>query len=198
VVQLHHPGYCAFYAYSFYVGCSFSLLPLAEEFCRYYGIYTAQLSPYIYKLICMLTKYVELAGRGISLRHLMHLFAPNFYIGMMLHLRHRGSKSLVVKIDDKANRQFWLSYFFVKTEDVVANANGFPEVWNYARKYLLLSAYFSRFDCSLTFYLFLVQLRLCPLLWLRIFTTGLDKSCLTQLRFVNGRSLSRSLGPSFQ
>ncbi|XP_070047296.1 uncharacterized protein [Nicotiana tomentosiformis] len=35
-------------------------------------------------------------------------------------------------MDDKANRQFWLNYFYVRTEDVVANANGFPELWNYA------------------------------------------------------------------
>nr|XP_033510070.1 uncharacterized protein LOC117274817 isoform X1 [Nicotiana tomentosiformis] len=104
VVQIHHLGYRAFYAYPFFVGYSFPLLPLAEEFCRYYGVCPAQLSPYVYKLIRMLAKYAELAGRGVSLRHLMHLFAPSFYREMMLHLRHRGSKSLVVKMDDKANR----------------------------------------------------------------------------------------------
>nr|XP_033516744.1 uncharacterized protein LOC117281059 [Nicotiana tomentosiformis] len=80
----------------------------------------------------MLTKYAELAGRGVSLRHLMHLFTPSLYRGTMLHLCHRGSKSLVEKMDDKANCQFWLYHFFVKTEDVVANASGFPEAWNYA------------------------------------------------------------------
>lgn len=45
----------------------------------------------------------------------------------------------MVKMYDKENRKFWLNYFYIKSEDVVANADGFPEVWNYARKYLPLS-----------------------------------------------------------
>ncbi|XP_075095555.1 uncharacterized protein LOC142173806 [Nicotiana tabacum] len=53
---------------------------------------------------------------------------------MMLHLHHRGGKCLVVQMDDKANHQFWLSYFFVRTEDVVANSDDFPETWNHAPK----------------------------------------------------------------
>lgn len=38
MVQVHRPGYCAFYAYQFRVGYSLPLPlpPLAEEFCRYY------------------------------------------------------------------------------------------------------------------------------------------------------------------
>lgn len=35
-VQVHRPGYCVFYAYPLYVG--YSLPPLVEEFCRYYGV----------------------------------------------------------------------------------------------------------------------------------------------------------------
>lgn len=61
----------------------------------------------------------------------------------MLHLRHRESKCLVLKMDYKANRQFWLNYLYVKTEDVVVNVSGFPEIWNYARKHL--SPFFSLF-----------------------------------------------------
>nr|XP_033515477.1 uncharacterized protein LOC117279952 [Nicotiana tomentosiformis] len=132
VVQIHRPGYCMFYTYPFYVGYSFPILPLVEKFCRYYGVFPAQLSPYIYKLILMLTKYAELADRGVTLHHLMHLLALSFHIGTMLHLHHHRGKSLVVKMDDKANRRFWFNYVYVKTEDMVANANGFPEAWNYA------------------------------------------------------------------
>lgn len=76
----------------------------------------------------MISKYVELARVKVTVRHLMHLFAPNFQRGMMLYLRHRGGKCLVVKMDDKANCIFWLNYFYVKTGDVVDNADGFAEV----------------------------------------------------------------------
>lgn len=92
VIQVHRPGYCAFYAYPFRVGYSLPLPPLAEEFCRYYQVCPAQLSPYIYKLFLMLRKYTKLANRGVSIRHLLHLFAPNFLRGTMLHLRHHGTK----------------------------------------------------------------------------------------------------------
>lgn len=91
----------------------------------------------------MITKYAELAGVEVSLRHLMYLFAPIFHRGTMLHLFHQGSKCLVVKMDDKANCQFWFKCFYVKIEDIVVNASRFPEVWNYARKHfsLLLSSF---------------------------------------------------------
>lgn len=46
VIKIHRPGYCAFYAYPFHVDYSFHILPLAKEFCRYYRVYMAQLSPY--------------------------------------------------------------------------------------------------------------------------------------------------------
>ncbi|XP_070017954.1 uncharacterized protein [Nicotiana sylvestris] len=45
----------------------------------------------------------------------------------MLHLRQCGSKELVVKMDDKANRRFWCNFFYIKTEHVMANPDGFPE-----------------------------------------------------------------------
>lgn len=37
-VQVHCLGYCAFYAYPFYVGYTLPLLPLVEELCHYYGV----------------------------------------------------------------------------------------------------------------------------------------------------------------
>lgn len=58
-----------------------------------------QCASYTYKFICMLTKYAKLAGVGVSLRHLIHLFAPNFHRETILHLRHRGGKYLVVKME---------------------------------------------------------------------------------------------------
>lgn len=75
----------------------------------------------------MLTKFVELAEVELTVRHLTHLFALSFYRGMMLNLCHRRGRCLVVKMLDKANCQFLLNFFFVKIEDVVANADGFPE-----------------------------------------------------------------------
>lgn len=125
-----------FYEYPFQVGYSLSLsLPsLAEQFYRYYGICLAQLSPYIYKLFLMLIKFVELAGCEISIRHLLHLFAPRFQRGTMIHLRHHGTKGLVAGIDYEANHRFWFNFFFTKTVHVVASPSGFPEQWNFARK----------------------------------------------------------------
>lgn len=44
---------------------------------------------------------------------------------------------LVVTFLDNTNHKFWVDYFFVKTEHVVANPAGFPEAWNFARKYFV-------------------------------------------------------------
>lgn len=43
----------------------------------------------------------------------------------------------MMKMDDKASRQFWFNFFFVRTEDVVANVNNFLEAWNYTRMYMV-------------------------------------------------------------
>lgn len=56
-VEVHRPVYCAFYEYPFVIGHSFPLLPLAEEFCRFYQVYLTQLSPYMLKILLLLTKY---------------------------------------------------------------------------------------------------------------------------------------------
>jgi len=40
VIQVYRPGYCAFYAYPLHIGYSLPLPPLAEEFCRYYHVFT--------------------------------------------------------------------------------------------------------------------------------------------------------------
>lgn len=67
VVQVHHPRYCAFYAYPFHVGYTFPILTLAKGFYRYYGIFLAQPALYVYKLLRMLTKFAELVGIELSL-----------------------------------------------------------------------------------------------------------------------------------
>lgn len=64
----------------------------------------------------MLSKFAELAGVEITIWHLVDIFAPIFYWGTMLNLRRCGGKFLVVKMDDNGSRQFWLDFFFVKTE----------------------------------------------------------------------------------
>lgn len=72
----------------------------------------------------MLTKFPEPAGVEVMVPHLVHLFAPNFYKGTMLNLHHYRVKCLVVNMDDKASRQFWLDFFYVRIED--ANVDGLP------------------------------------------------------------------------
>lgn len=52
----------------------------------------------------------------------------------MIHARPRGSKGLVVKMDDRTNRRFFENFFYVRTEHLVADPTRFPEVWNFARK----------------------------------------------------------------
>lgn len=52
----------------------------------------------------MLAKFVKLAEVEVTVRHLVHIFAPHFYRGTMLNLRPRGGKCLVVRIDDKGNQ----------------------------------------------------------------------------------------------
>lgn len=83
----------------------------------------------------MLTKFAELVGVELTLQYMVHLFAPSFYRGTVLNLHHCGGKCSVVKMDDKASHQFWINVFYVNTEDVVANADGFPVTWNYMHKY---------------------------------------------------------------
>lgn len=113
IVHLHRPGYCAFYVYPFVIGYMLPLPSLVVDFCHYYGVCPTQLSLYAYKLFFMLIKYAELAGREISLGHMLLLFASHFLRGMMIHMLHRGTKDLVVKMDDKADCCFWESYFYV-------------------------------------------------------------------------------------
>lgn len=91
-VDVHKPGYCAFYEYPFVIGYTLPLFPLAEEFSRFYQVCPTQLSPYMLKVLLLLTKYVELAESSISIHHLLHLFAPGFLRGTMVHLRLRGTK----------------------------------------------------------------------------------------------------------
>lgn len=138
IVHIHRPGYCAFYTYPFITGYTLTLPSLAVDFCSYYEMCPAQLSPYIYKLFLMPLKYKELAGRGISLQHLLHLFVLNFHRGTVMHLYHRGTKGLVVKMHDKINRRFWENFFYMRTEHVVLNPDGFPEMWNFSHKFLFL------------------------------------------------------------
>lgn len=52
----------------------------------------------------------------------------------MLNVRHRGDKPMNVKMDDKGSWQFWLDFFFIKTESVVADVTDFPEARNRVRK----------------------------------------------------------------
>lgn len=65
-----------FYVYPFLVGYIFPLPLLVVDFCRYYEVCPTQLSPYLYKLFLMFIKYAELAGREVTLRHVLSLFAP--------------------------------------------------------------------------------------------------------------------------
>lgn len=135
-MEVHRPEYCAFYVYPLLIGYTFPLLPLAEEFCRFYNVYPVQLSPYLYKAFLMLTKYAELAGCEVDVRYSLHLFSPSFYRDTMTHPRHRGTRGLVVRMDDRTNRKFWNKNFFIKTEHLVADPSGFPEQWNYDHKCL--------------------------------------------------------------
>ncbi|XP_019235472.1 PREDICTED: uncharacterized protein LOC109215815 [Nicotiana attenuata] len=50
----------------------------------------------------------------------------------MIHARPRGSKGLVVKMDDRTNHRFFDNFFYVRTEHLVADPTGFPVVWNFA------------------------------------------------------------------
>lgn len=84
-VQVHLPGYCALYAYPFTIDYSFPILLLVEEFCRHYEVCATQLSLYVYEVIKMLSNIVELATIEVTVRHLVHLFAPNFYRGTMFN-----------------------------------------------------------------------------------------------------------------
>lgn len=72
-------GIVPFYAYLFTIGYSFPLTPLVEEFCLHYRVCPAQLAPLVYKIIKMLTKFVELVGVEVTLRHFVYLYMPSFY-----------------------------------------------------------------------------------------------------------------------
>lgn len=61
-VDVHRLKYYAFYMCPFVIDHSLPLLLLAEEFCLFYEVCPAQLSPYTYKIFLVLTKYAELGG----------------------------------------------------------------------------------------------------------------------------------------
>lgn len=127
------------------IGYTFPLFPLEEEFCRFYQVCPAQLSPYTLKVLLLLTKYAELAECNVSIHHLLHLFSPSFHRGTMVLLRHRGTKRLVVGTFDRASRKFWHKYFFVKTEHIVSDSARFSERWNETRK--CRHSFYSSFVC---------------------------------------------------
>lgn len=64
----------------------------------------SQLAPLDYKEVKILSKFAELADVEITLRHIMHLFMPTFYRRTMLNIRHRGSKFLIFRMDDKGSQ----------------------------------------------------------------------------------------------
>lgn len=98
--------------------------------------------PLVFKMVKMLAKFDELAEVEVMVRHLVHLFAPHLYRGMLLNLHHCEGKFLVKRIDDKVSRHFRLDYFFVRTEAVVCVVTGFPEAWNPSRKCLCCLCFF--------------------------------------------------------
>ncbi|XP_009799367.1 uncharacterized protein [Nicotiana sylvestris] len=133
IVHFDRPGYCVFYAYPFLIGYTLPLSLLVVDFCRFYEVCPTQLSSYLYKLFLMLLKFERLASREITLDHMLNIFAPQLIRNTMLHMRPRGSKRLVVKMDNRANLRFYENYFYVRTEHIVADPMGFLEKWNFAR-----------------------------------------------------------------
>lgn len=47
-----------------------------------------------------------------------------------MHLRHHGTKDLVVWNNDRASRNFFHKYFFAQTEHIISDFAKFPERWN--------------------------------------------------------------------
>lgn len=102
-------------------------------------------------------------------------------------------------MDDKNNCRFWCNFFYVKTEDVVRNANDFPEEWNFARKYLSFTFLVLVVVWSLYFYVCLF----CsadkePLLLVADIHDWAARFCLILWGSANGWRFSRSLAPSIR
>lgn len=119
IVHFDHPRYCMLYAYPILIGYTLPIPMLVVEFCHFYEVCPAQPLPYLYKLFVMLLKYAKLTGREVTLDHMLSIFAPQLIHGSMIHMRPRGSRSLVVKMDDRTNRRFYKNYFYVRTEHIV-------------------------------------------------------------------------------
>lgn len=128
--SVHMPGYCTLYEYAFRIRYSLPLNPLAEELCHLYGACLAQLTPYALKVCRIHTTYVAKAGKEVSVHHLLQMFSVSFMRGTMLQLVLCGKKGFVVQVDDKANRKFWKKLFYIRTDHLVSNLEGFPEAWN--------------------------------------------------------------------
>lgn len=84
----------------------------------------------------MLHKYVKLVSREVAFDHMLHIFALRLVRGSMIHMRPRGSRSLVMKIHDQANHHFYVKYFYVRAVHIVMDPTGFFEKWNSARTFL--------------------------------------------------------------
>nr|XP_033512042.1 uncharacterized protein LOC104096303 [Nicotiana tomentosiformis] len=132
-VHVHHPGYCALYSYPFAIGYLFPP-PSAGG-----GILsTLQSLPHSAHPLCLQSDQdaVEVCrtdrgrGHGVSLNASVR---TQFLLRKDVKSSTSWGKCLVVKMDDKGGQQFWLDYFFVKTEAVVADVTGFPKAWNLTR-----------------------------------------------------------------
>lgn len=132
-VRVHRPGFCALYAYLFTMDYLFPFLPLAEELCRRYNVWPTHLSPYVLEAVKMLAKFAELAEDWLRLRlryATSCTFFPPFLSTDVAESSPPWGKYLVVRMEDKGSRHFWLDYFFVRTKAVVFFATGFLEAWN--------------------------------------------------------------------
>lgn len=147
-----------FYADPFIVGYTLPLPKLVVDFCRLYEVCPGQLSSYLYKLFLMLLKYAKPVGHEVTLDHMLSIFAPQLIRDSMVHMRPRGSRSLVVKMDGRTNHRFYENYFYVRTEHIVVDPMGFPERWNFARKFApLVSEIFDHFLCAINCLVFVAK-----------------------------------------
>jgi len=131
-VTTYVEGFLSVYTYPFTLG---AVDPVIFDFCRRYQVTLGQIHPSLWRIVILLRFFsIKAGGLDFSLNHLIRLYRPQIYRGL-IRLYRRASKALMSSIDEDKDRGWMGRYIRVRTRDLIPEEKmSFPEKWNFDRK----------------------------------------------------------------
>nr|XP_009803049.1 PREDICTED: uncharacterized protein LOC104248486 [Nicotiana sylvestris] len=135
-ITTHKPSFLSVYMYPFTLGpvsaSSLSIDPVILDFIREYQVTLGQIYPSFWRIVYLLRHFSNMVeGMSFTLDHLVGLYSPRLYRGVLIKLQHRSAKAFFANTDEDKDRG-WMSRFVrVKTSDLIlVEKMPFPEEWN--------------------------------------------------------------------